>query len=113
MIDVRFYGDPLSAGVDSRNVVILGDHMVDRSPCGTGTSAETALRHARGQLEVGESFVTESIIGTRFTGECVAETTVGDFPAVIPRITGRAYLTGYHRFVLDPDDPFPTGFRMG
>jgi proline racemase len=113
MIDVRFYGDPLSAGVDSRNVVILGDHMVDRSPCGTGTSAETALRHARGQLEVGESFVTESIIGTRFTGECVAETTVGDFPAVIPRITGRAYLTGYHRFVLHPDDPFPTGFRMG
>jgi len=112
MIDVRFYGEPMSQGADGRNVVILGDHMVDRSPCGTGTSAETALRHARGQLDVGESFVTESIIGTRFTGECVAETTVGDFSAVIPRITGRAHITGYHRFVLDPHDPFPNGFRL-
>lgn len=113
MIDVRFYGDARSPGVDGRNVVILGDHMVDRSPCGTGTSAETALRHARGQLDVGGSFVTESIIGTRFRGECVAETAVGDFPAVIPRITGRAHITGYHRFVLDRDDPFPNGFRLG
>jgi len=113
MIDVRFYGDPMSPGADSRNVVILGDHMVDRSPCGTGTSAETALRHARGQLDVGESFVTESIIGTRFEGECVAETTVSDFPAVIPRITGRAHITGFHRFVLAPEDPFPSGFRLG
>ena len=112
MIDVRFYGEPMDPGADSRNVVILGDHMVDRSPCGTGTSAETALRHARGCLAVGESFVTESIIGTRFTGECVAEATVGDFPAVIPRITGRAHLTGFHRFVLDADDPFPDGFRL-
>lgn len=112
MIDVRFYGEPMSPGVDSRNVVILGDHMVDRSPCGTGTSAETALRHARGQLDVGESFVTESIIGARFRGECVAETEVGGFAAVIPRITGRAHVTGFHRFVLDPDDPFPDGFRI-
>jgi len=113
MIDVRFYAMPDTEGADSRNVVILGDHMVDRSPCGTGTSAETALRHARGDLRVGESFVTESIIGTRFRGELVEETRVGDFPAVIPRITGSAHLTGFHRFVLDPDDPFPRGFRLG
>ena len=116
IIDLRFYIEPGSDGADSRNVVILGDHMVDRSPCGTGTSAETALRYARGKLELGESFVTESIIGTRFTGQAVAETHVGDgaggFPAVIPRITGRAHVTGFHQFVLDAEDPFPQGFRL-
>ena len=112
IIDLRFYVEPGTEGADSRNVVILGDHMVDRSPCGTGTSAETALRHAQGRLDVGKSFVTESIIGTRFRGELVEKTTVGDFLAVIPRITGRAYLTGFHRFVLNPHDPFPEGFRL-
>lgn len=116
IIDLRFYVQPGSDGVDSRNVVILGDHMVDRSPCGTGTSAETALRYARGQLGLGESFVTESIIGTRFTGQPVAETQVGSgsciFSAVVPRITGRAHITGFHRFVLDPEDPFPAGFQL-
>jgi proline racemase len=90
--------------------------MVDRSPCGTGTSAETALRYAQGRLGVGESFVTESIIGTRFQAELVEKTEVGKgdacFPAVIPRVTGSAYLTGFHRFVLDPGDPFPAGFRL-
>jgi proline racemase len=126
IIDLRFYvdepgedgrtGPAGSRTPDSRNVVVLGDHMIDRSPCGTGTSAEAALRHAEGRLGVGESFVTESIIGTQFTGTVVAETTVssGDesFPAVIPRITGSASITGFHQFVLDPDDPFPDGFRL-
>lgn len=112
IIDLRFYCQPGPNGTDSRNVVILGDHMVDRSPCGTGTSAETALRHAQARLRVGERFTTESIIGTRFTGEVVEETTVGPYPAVIPRVTGSAYLTGFHRFVLAPDDPFPAGFRL-
>jgi proline racemase len=112
MIDLRFYVEPGTQGADSRNVVILGDHMVDRSPCGTGTSAEAALRHAQGRLGIGESFVTESIIGTRFTGEVVAEAEVGGFPAVIPRITGSAYLTGFHEFALDPRDPFPEGFHL-
>jgi proline racemase len=116
IIDLRFYVEPGYEGADSRNVVVLGDHMVDRSPCGTGTSAEAALRYARGQLGVGQSFETESIIGTRFTGQVVAETQVGSgseiFPAVIPKITGRAHLTGFHQFVLDAEDPFPAGFRL-
>jgi proline racemase len=116
IIDLRFIEEPGSDGADSRNVVILGDHMVDRSPCGTGTSAETALRHSQGRLAVGESFVTESIIGTRFRGELVAVTEVGSgderFTAVVPRITGSAYVTGFHRFVLDPEDPFPEGFCL-
>jgi len=97
-------------------VVILGDHMVYRSPCCTGTCAEVALRYARGQLSLGEPFVTESIIGTRFTGQVVAETQVGSalevFPAVIPRVTGSAYITGLHQFVLDAEDPFPEGFWL-
>jgi proline racemase len=116
MIDLRFIAEPGSEGADSCNVVILGDHMVDRSPCGTGTSAEAALRHAQGRLDVGESFVTESIIGTRFRAELVERTEIGigdaRFPAVVPRITGSAYLTGFHRFVLDAEDPFPEGFRL-
>ena len=97
-------------------MVILGDHMVDRSPCGTGTCAESALRYARGQLGLGEPFVTESIIGTRFTGSVIAETQVGSglevFPALIPKVSGSAYITGYHQFVLDGEDPFPEGFRL-
>jgi len=126
IIDLRFYVDEAreesrtelagSTSPDSRNVVVLGDHMIDRSPCGTGTSAEAALRHAEGRLEVGESFVTESIIGTQFIGTVVDETTVGSeaerFPAIIPRITGSACITGFHQFVLDPSDAFPEGFRL-
>ncbi len=116
IIDLRFYVEQVSDGADSRNVVILGDHMVDRSPCGTGTCAEVALRYARGQLGLGESFVTESIIGTRFTGQVIAATQVGSgsevFPAVIPKVTGSAYITGFHQFVLDVEDPFPEGFRL-
>jgi len=116
IIDLRFYLEPGSDGADSRNVVILGDHMVDRSPCGTGTCAGVALRYSKGQLDLGESFVTESIIGTRFTAQVTDETQVGSgsevFPAVIPKVTGSAYITGFHQFVLDGDDPFPEGFRL-
>jgi proline racemase len=122
IIDMRFYVEPgdggeLAPGVHGRNVVILGDRMVDRSPCGTGTCAEMALRHARGQLAVREPFVTESIIGTRFTGQILGETQVGRgeraLPAVRPQITGSAYVIGLQQFVLQPSDPFPEGFLVG
>jgi proline racemase len=116
ILDARFYREPGTAGADSRNVVILGDRMVDRSPCGTGTSAETALRHSQGRLGTGESFVAESILGTRFRGEVAAETQVGSgtetCSAVIPRVTGSAHITGFQRFVLTPDDPFAEGFLV-
>ncbi len=117
IIDLRFYVAPGEPGADSRNVVVLGDHMVNRSPCGTGTCAELALRYARGQLRIGQPWVVESIIGTRFTGLVAAETHVGagpeTRPAIIPHITGSAYITGLHQFVLDPRDPFPQGFALG
>jgi proline racemase len=117
IIDLRFYREPGQDGADSRNVVVLGDHMVDRSPCGTGTCAELALRHALGQLRVGQSWVVESIIGTRFIGEIAGETFVGKgaaaLPAIIPRVTGSAYITGMCQWLLDPRDPLPAGFTLG
>jgi proline racemase len=71
-----------------------------------------AALHARGELALGEPWVNESIIGTRFTGRLIAETTVGDRPAVVPEITGRAWITGRAEYVLAADDPFPTGFVL-
>lgn len=116
IIDLRFWDTPGGDEVTTRNVVVLGDHMVDRSPCGTGTCAEMALRHARGQLTIGERFVAESVIGTRFVGEVVAETEVGKgesaIPAIVPKVTGSAYLTGLNQLVIEPNDPFPQGFWL-
>ncbi|MBN1658456.1 MAG: proline racemase family protein [Anaerolineae bacterium] len=117
MIDLRFY-QTLSRGdeIVSRNVVILGDHMVDRSPCGTGTCAEMALRYDRGELALGQPLIAESIMGTRFRGELTAETRVrsgaGAHAAVCPRVTGSAYVTGFHQFIVQPGDPFPRGFLL-
>ena len=100
-------------GADSRSAVAIHPGWVDRSPCGTGTSARMAQLWQRGELALGEPFVHESIIGTRFTGRLVSETTVGGTPAAIPEITGRAWITGTAQYMLDPDDPFPEGFRLG
>ncbi len=114
ILDVRFVSEPVHPGADSRSVVILGDRMVDRSPCGTGTSAELAVRYARGQLQIDEPFVTESILGTRFIGKIMREATdltySLPFPAIIPLIDGQAFLTGMHQFVFEPGDPFKEGF---
>jgi proline racemase len=93
---------------------------IDRSPCGTGTSAKMAVLHAKGQLGLGEDFRHEGILGTVFTGRLVEETTVGGggagadaLPAVIPTITGTAWITGFASYVVDPSDPFPDGFTVG
>ncbi|MGG7575511.1 proline racemase family protein [Streptomyces sirii] len=84
----------------------------DRSPCGTGTSARMAQLHARGELPLHQDFVNESFIGTEFTGRLVEETTVGGRPAVVPTVTGRAWVTGTAQYFLDPADPFPAGFLL-
>jgi proline racemase len=86
---------------------------IDRSPCGTGTSAKMAVLHARGELKVGQEFRHEGILGTVFTGKLVEETAIGDRPAVVPEITGTAWITGFAQYVVDPDDPFPDGFTVG
>ncbi|MFL5862704.1 MAG: proline racemase family protein [Solirubrobacteraceae bacterium] len=105
--------DPAHPGADGRAATAIHPGWVDRSPCGTGTSARMAQRHARGLLALGAPFVHESIIGTRFTGRLVEETTVAGRSAVIPEITGRAWITGVGSYILDPTDPFPGGFRVG
>ena len=74
----------------------------DRSPCGTGTSARLAQLHTRGEIKVGDDFVNESFIGSRFTGTIIEEVTAGGLPAVIPRITGRAWITGTAQYMIDP-----------
>jgi proline racemase len=99
-------------GADARNVTAIHPGWLDRSPCGTGTSARMAALHARGELALGQEFVNESVIGSRFVGRLVEETTVGDLPGVIPEVRGRAWITGMGQYLLDPADPFPTGFSL-
>ena len=95
-----------------RNAVVVAPAGLDRSPCGTGTSARLANLHARGRLRVGEEFGHESIIGTRFVGRIAGLTDVAGTPAVVPEITGRAWMTGRATLSLDPTDPFPGGFLL-
>jgi proline racemase len=96
----------------SRHAMAIYPGWFDRSPCGTGTSARMAQLHTRGELEVGDDFINESFIGSRFTGTIIEETTAGGRPAVVPRITGRAWITGTAQYMIDPSDPFPEGFQL-
>jgi len=99
-------------GAHARAATSIHPGWLDRSPCGTGTSARMAQLHARGSLALGEPFINESVIGTRFTGRLVAEASVGGRPAVVPEITGRAWITAMGQYLLDADDPFPAGFVL-
>ncbi|RST15109.1 proline racemase [Streptomyces sp. WAC05374] len=103
---------PGSDATHSRHAMAIHPGWFDRSPCGTGTSARMAQLHARGELPLGRDFVNESFIGTRFTGRLTGATTVGGLPAVVPAITGRAWITGTAQYFLDPTDPFPAGFLL-
>jgi proline racemase len=104
------YGVMFTAG--NRNVTVFADGEVDRSPCGSGTSARLALLDRRGELARGATLMHESVIGTRFASRVVGEEWVGDYPAVVTEIEGSAHLTGYHEFVLGADDPIGTGFLL-
>lgn len=112
LLYVQFFGPSTRAGVNFKNAVVVAPLGLDRSPCGTGTSARMASLYARGELALGAPFVHESVLGTLFTGQLVGTTRVGPYPAVVPEITGRAFLTGLSTLVLDPDDPFPSGFLL-
>jgi proline racemase len=105
-------GPAAERGARQRNVTVFAEGEMDRSPCGTGTAATTAAFVARGTLPIGAEWTNESIIGTRFTGRAIAETRVGDYPAIIPEVGGRGFITGYHTFVLDPDDEAGRGFLV-
>lgn len=97
----------------SRNAVVVSPGRLDRSPCGTGTSARLALLHARGALQPGQTFRHESLIGSHFDARVESTTTVGQYPAVVPSIAGRAWITAHSQYVLDPHDPYPDGFVVG
>ena len=102
---------------DSRHLttsaaVAIQPGKIDRSPTGTAVSARMALLHARGEMQVGETFTARSIINSEFHGRIAETTTLGGTPAIIPEITGRAWITGTHQHMLDPDDPWPEGYRL-
>jgi len=109
---VEFSGPPKSPKADIQNCVVALPKVVDRSPCGTGTSAKAAVLFDQGKLKVGDSFVHESVIGSLFKCEVVEETIVGGITAIRPRITGNACITGFATWILDPKDPFPEGFIL-
>ena len=105
-------GDPIKESSHGRNAVFYGDKAIDRSPCGTGTSARLAQLYAQGRIGVGEDFIHESFIGSTFTGRVEALAEIGDFNAIVPRITGWAKVYGYNTIVIDEDDPFAHGFQV-
>jgi proline racemase len=110
---VEFSTQPTNPQATMKNAVVSPPGGLDRSPCGTGTSAKMATLYARGKLALHEPFVHESILGSLFYGELIKEVMVGKYQAVVSTIQGSAYITGMHQYVLDPRDPFPEGFFMG
>jgi proline racemase len=100
-------------GYRAKSVVTIQPGKLDRSPTGTAVSARMALLNARGLMKPGDKFTGVSIIGSEFQGEILGETTVGDKKAIHPKISGRAWITGTHQHMLDPDDPWPQGYRIG
>lgn len=103
----------LANGADGHSCVSIRPGWLDRSPCGTGTSARMAVLHARGELPLHQTYVHEGLLGTCFIGELVDETSVAGRCAVVPTITGRAFITAINQYLVDPRDPFPTGFLLG
>ncbi|MDQ4040294.1 MAG: proline racemase family protein [Actinomycetota bacterium] len=103
---------PGSTAQHSRHAMVVHPGWFGRSPCGTGTSARMAQLHARGELALDTDFVNESLIGSTFTGRLVEKSEVGGIEAVVPTITGRAWITGMAQYLLDPEDPFPAGFEL-
>jgi proline racemase len=95
---------------DAQNTLILGNGQIDRSPCGSGTSARMAVMHKKGELQVGEIFHHESSISSVMKGRILSETHVGDIPGVVPEISCRPFITGFCSFVIDPEDPYAEGF---
>lgn len=110
---ILWTGTSLEPSSTARGAVLYGEKAIDRSPCGTGTSARMAQWYAKGQLKVGEPFIHESIIGSTFKGMILAESTVGRHTAIIPSIEGWARITGYNTIIVDDeDDPYAHGFQV-
>ena len=105
-------GDTITPDATARNAVFYGDKAIDRSPCGTGTSARMAQWYAKGKLKLGQEFIHESYIGSQFIGRVEKETSLGDMPAIIPSIQGWAKIYGHNTITIDDDDPYAHGFQV-
>ncbi|QGK73782.1 4-hydroxyproline epimerase [Flavobacterium sp. SLB02] len=106
-------GDPIDPTSSGRNAVFYGDKAIDRSPCGTGTSARIAQLHAKGKLKKGEDYIHESFIGSKFIGRVEEETSIGNIKAIVPSIQGWAKVYGYNNIIIDEDDdPYAFGFQV-
>jgi 4-hydroxyproline epimerase len=113
MSHMLWTGDTISPEADARNAVFYGDKAIDRSPCGTGTSARMAQWVAKGKLKEGDTFIHESFIGSQFIGKVEAVGKCGDFDAIVPSIQGWAKITGYNQIIIDEeDDPYALGFQV-
>ena len=109
---ILWTGNTISPEATARNAVFYGDKAIDRSPCGTGTSARMAQWHAKGKLRVGDDFIHESFIGSQFVGRVEEETTLSGITAIIPSIKGWAQVYGYNNIIIDDDDPYAHGFQV-
>lgn len=109
---ILWTGHTLNKQADARNAVFYGNKAIDRSPCGTGTSARMAQWSAKGKLKKGDSFIHESIIGSIFKGKVEDNVTVGGIEAIIPSIEGWAFITGHSNIIIDDDDPYAQGFQV-
>lgn len=110
---VIFSDEPKGEDATLRSVTIFADGQVDRSPCGTGTSARIAMLFERDALQKGEIFVHECITDGKFEGKVLSVTAVDTYVAVVPKVTGHAFITGFHQFVVDPRDDLRRGFLLG
>jgi len=109
---IQWTGSVLDAASSGRNAVLVGENALDRSPCGTGTSARMAQWYAKGKLKKGDQFIHESYIGSKFLGTIEEETTVNGKPAIVPGIEGWALITGYNQIIIDDEDPYAFGFQV-
>ena len=109
---IEWTGKTISPEATARNAVFYGDKAIDRSPCGTGTSARMAQWHAKGKLKVGDEFIHESFIGSQFVGKVEEETSLAGMKAIIPSIKGWAQVYGYNNIIIDDDDPYAHGFQV-
>lgn len=109
---IEFFADPISPLAHCRNTVVVPPGGIDRSPCGTGTSAKVATLYAKGELQINEEFVHESIVGSMFYAKVLQETKVGQLSAVVPQISGSAWVTGFHQFVIHANDDLKDGFFL-
>jgi proline racemase len=110
-VSIVQFAEPFEgAGKATRNSCIVAPGRSDRSPTGTGTCARLAVLHARGQIQIGETLVHSSIIGSKFESRIIGTTKVGGRPAILPAVRGRAWITGFHTYRLDPSDPYPEGY---